>query len=452
MVRSTRRHLIDNEKMKYSNSYTNNMIGYINKLLENFKNDKILKNINTDNFYYDLNNNPDKYLEIMYKFAKVQESQSAEKILKVFPLRSNIVPKYIKIDKEVIKEILIQPKLWSLYDSDKIWKEYFSKLFTDKKNKKIINKKDYVFNEMICTDGYSASIILRHVSEKKGFGKSKKKKVKHFIDFEYVTNLTTDKLDKLNNYKIIGIDPGINNILTIVDESKNKLSYTMCQRQVECGYKRKQNVFNKEKLNFADIESVLSKYNSKTTDIIKFKEYIKIKNNINKQLFDQYEKELWRKYRWKTFISTQKSEFKLIERIKNTFNKENKKLCVMYGNWNRQTNMKYMRPTPKIGIKRLINRHFELYNIDEYNTSKKCHFCDDEMERFMNREIDGKNKLLHSLLRCKNVNCNELCKGKNRIMNRDINGALNILQISRDWITTQTRAPKFMRLNSNDGV
>ena len=70
------------------------------------------------------------------------------------------MPKYIKIDKEVIKETLIQPKLWKLYDTDRIWKEHFHGLFNNKKNKKIVNKKNYVFNEMISTDGYAVSIIL----------------------------------------------------------------------------------------------------------------------------------------------------------------------------------------------------------------------------------------------------------------------------------------------------
>ena len=69
----------------------------------------------------------------MFKFTKEQEMFFGDNneyyLLKVFPLRNNIVPKYIKIDKEVIKETLIRPKLWSLYDTDRIWKEHFNGLF-----------------------------------------------------------------------------------------------------------------------------------------------------------------------------------------------------------------------------------------------------------------------------------------------------------------------------------
>ena len=117
--------------------------------------------------------------------------------------------------------------------------------------------------------------------------------------------------------------------------------------------------------------------------------------------------------------------------------------------------MKYSKPTPKIGIKRLLKRHFDLYNIDEYNTSKKCHFCDSNMEKFMKRrKLNTKTnkeeeRMVHGLLRCKNVTCNELCKGKNRIMNRDIGGALNIREIAEEYIMYKTRPQKFKRLTKH---
>ena len=103
------------------------------------------------------------------------------------------------------------------FNTDKIWKEHFNGLFNNKKNKKIIKKKDYVFNEMISTDGYAVSVILRHITEKKGFGKNKKKKMKSFNDFPYISELNDDKLEELKKSTLVGIDPGVNNILTCVD-------------------------------------------------------------------------------------------------------------------------------------------------------------------------------------------------------------------------------------------
>ena len=467
LVRSIRRYLINNEIMEYSDKYSKSLVDNINVFigkkedtLKTFNNIYTLNEIsNQKNIINDLYSKPEKYLKIMFKFTKEQEmffgDNNEYSLLRVFPLRNNIVPKYIKIDKEVIKETLIRPKLWKLYDTDRIWKEHFNGLFNNKKNKKIIKKKDYVFNEMISTDGYAVSVILRHITEKKGFCKNKKKKMKSFNDFPYINELNDDKLEELKKSTLVGIDPGVNNILTCVDNNKNVLKYTKCQRQVECGYKNKTKVFKKEKEQLNEIEGKLSDYNSKTVDFNKFKNFIKTKNKINSDLFINYEKIIWRKYNWKTFISKQKSEIKLVNNIKNKFESKDSKICLLYGNWNRQSCMKYSKPTPKIGIKRLLKRHFDLYNIDEYNTSKKCHFCDSNMEKFMKRrKLNTKTnkeeeRMVHGLLRCKNVTCNELCKGKNRIMNRDIGGALNIHEIGEEYIMYKTRPQKFKRLTKH---
>jgi len=192
----------------------------------------------------------------------------------------------------------------------------------------------------------------------------------------------------------------------------------------------------------------------------------------------QYE---FRHERWKSYIKIQKSESKLINNIKDKYGSE----CILlYGNWNRQSNMKYNKPTPRISLKNKLLKYFTTYNIDEYKTSKICFHCYNEAEKFKKMEIirktidiykdynilKTKTKInnndiiyirekeekkeneeilksytLHGLLRCKNVSCLDNSCDKYRIFNRDINGALNILKIGKNWIEQKEEHPIFTR-------
>lgn len=85
-----------------------------------------------------------------------------------------------------------------------------------------------------------------------------------------------------------------------------------------------------------------------------------------------YEKEIFRKLRWRNYTKTQWSESILINKIKRMFGK---KIVIGYGSFQEKQQMKYSRPTPNIGIKRLLNRHFKVLTVDEFRTSKTCCKC-----------------------------------------------------------------------------
>lgn len=109
--------------------------------------------------------------------------------------------------------------------------------------------------------------------------------------------------------------------------------------------------------------------------------------------------------------------------------------------------MKYCYPTPNIGLKRRLNKEFEIYNIDEYKTSQLCHSCKNKTENriTINDPRPWKKdstKQVHGLLSCTNLNCNKL-------WNRDINGSLNILEIGNSIITNGDRPSCFKRITSD---
>lgn len=483
-----------NDKIKEKlNNFITNISNKLKEHKQLYSND-ILNNKLYNMIYFT------KQIELLIEENKDNNKEDI-KLYNVFCQRNNIVPKYIPIDSEIIKEFYIEPKLWKQYkinnsnnnDKDKIFAVLFDKLYNidSKIYKSILNNKQKKFNYLIYTDGVACSISMINNNMNKSFGCFKGKKETEYIEpIKYINELNNEELNNLKHKNLVGIDPGINNILTCIDENRNKLRYTQKQRYNEICFTKKQkfiehlktsNIIYKDCKNIIEIETILSNYNLKTLNYNNYIEAIKVKNEINKVLYNFYSQYEFRHERWKSYIKTQKSESKLINNIKNTYGS---KCILLYGNWERTSTMKYNKPTPRVGLKNKLLKHFTMYNIDEYKTSKTCFHCHNETEKFKQMEKISKtfdiyndyklitkkcqiknNKItyirekedkkadeeilksytLHGLLRCKNVSCLNNSCDKYRIFNRDINGALNILKVGKNWIKKKREHPIFTR-------
>jgi FkbM family methyltransferase len=68
----------------------------------------------------------------------------------------------------------------------------------------------------------------------------------------------------------------------------------------------------KDKNNISQVENKLSEINSKTCNYKKFKKCIKLKNKLNEELEEKYQQEIFRKYKWYSYINKKKEESKII--------------------------------------------------------------------------------------------------------------------------------------------
>ena len=88
---------------------------------------------------------------------------------------------------------------------------------------------------------------------------------------------------------------------------------------------------------------------------------------------------------------------------------------------------------------------YKVYLIDEYNTSKMCYLNGLEMERFKYvpnpRPWKSNTVIRHGLLRLKNVPKNNSLK--NLLLNRDLNGSMNILEKAKCRINKK-EIPKYL--------
>jgi hypothetical protein len=410
------------------------------------------KKYEKNSIFYDVKCSPMDYLPCMIFMMKQVENEE-ERINNVFPMRSEIIPKYIRLDTTTIVHLLLRKEQGnkSYYttkgnlkrNEDKIWNFFF------RTERKCFIKPDYSFHHMISTDGVGVSILLlRKDLVGKKIPRMKLKSTKEL----YIDEL--DDYKDLQDKKIIGIDAGKCDLIYCVDGSTKDATtfrYSQDERRKETKSKKYGNIrlgmkHNKiQEKTIIEYETELSHYNKKTLNITKFKEYLQVKNRINNILFGFYRKELFRKLKFNSYINTKRNEQKMINKFKEIFGKpEDVVICI--GDWEQRKQMKFKEPTIGKGIRTLFRKNnYKVYLVDEFRTSCKCSNCEGGIcEKFMVRKNPNKKKndlrLIHGLLRCKS-GCG--------LWNRDRNGSSNIYKISYNAINKKERPNYLCREISN---
>ena len=308
---------------------------------------------------------------------------------------------------------------------EELWNTYFCK---------IKDKKNYKFNNRIMTDGVSCSICY---IDKTYYGKKNVKKPKQkeeYIEFPYIDEVNFDTLkNSYENENYVFVDPGKNNLLYMMDKNNNFMKYTNKQRIRETERLKIQNQIQKikEKKDIDKIENELSNYNSKTCDYNKFKEFVKKKEEINEKVFSFYKELFLRRMKRRAYINTQRSESKLVNNIKTKFG-DNPKF--IYGNYNITKQQRNFISTPCIGLKRMLNKHFEILNLDEFRTSCLSYIKE---EKVKNLNINGRE--IHPVLMLTQKNNGLGC------ISRDKNAVLNFKKIIDYYLETKRRPQRFCR-------
>lgn len=382
--------------------------------------------------YYDLHCHPMEYLKGILFMMKEVENLGAT-VRNVFPLRSDIVPKHIRIDTTTLVHLMMTKKQGNKSEylfkgdlkrkEDEIWKFFF------RTELRCFNKPKYQFHHMIETDGVSCTVLLLRSDMVGKRIKSPKLPGKE----EYIDDIKDFK--PLKDKKVIGIDPGLNSLIYAVnDDSKNanQFNYSQAQRVKETKSKKYQMIIEElkqYKIGKKDIvhyESKISKYNQKTLNLKEFKKYLKTKNKMNSILFDFYEKEIFRKLKLNGYINRMKSEQKMMNKFEELMGKSSETV-VCIGDYEQKHHMKFKEPTKGKGFRTTLRKFgYKVYLVDEYRTSCKCSKCKGgDCSKFLWRDRNGSQRLVHTLLRCKN-GCG--------VWNRDNNGATNICRLGKEII------------------
>jgi len=434
---------------------------------------------------YDLKKYPQNYLRGMfYMMRKIENNKDkCEKLLNLFPLRTDIIPKYIKFDTVSVVALLLPTKSEGVLENQKTkqfyklnivdyQREIWSLLF--KIEKKVFNMNPesdhkYTFHFMIETDGVGASIILRKKEKEIVFKPFHKEKFKE----NYTSDGIVPQLTSLETFKkVVGIDPNKSDLIFCSDENNITFRYTQNQRRKETKTKRfrdilqhnkkvtkvlfqrniscNENIIIKEEKsqNIEEVESVLSFYNKKTLDFNSFKEYIKNKNEVNNVLNNFYQNKLYRKQKLCSFILRNKSEQRMLNKFKEKYGKP-ENVVIGFGDYDQKRHMKFKEPVKGKGFRNLFRKAgYEVFLVDEYRTSCKCSDCkifEGVCETFRKRENPRpwRNDIIkvHGLVKCKTCS---------RLWNRDVNASRNICKIAFNELRGLERPPYLSRSNIPD--
>jgi hypothetical protein len=395
-----------------------------------------------DRIAYDLKCSPMDYLPCMLYMMKHVEA-SSETIQNVFPLRSSILPHYIRLDTTTLVNLLMRKEQGNKgkyltggnlkKNEDKIWEFFF------RTERKLFKKTKYLFHHMISTDGVGVSILfLRKDLVGKRIPAMKKKEN---------TELYVDELKDTTAYqskKIVGIDPNKGDLIYCVDGcSKDSATfrYSQDQRRKETKSKKYRNILLRMKhhiiqgKNIYAYETELSQFNRKTLHIDKYKEYLTAKNHCNHVVGAFYQRELFRKLKFSSYINTKRNEQKMINNFRKTFG-EPDEMVICIGDWEQRKQMKYKEPTIGVGMRTLFRKNnYSVLLVDEFRTSCRCSKCEGGIcEKFLPRMNPKPKKedvrLCWGLLRCKS-GCGT--------WNRDRNSASNIYKIASNAIHNKAR-------------
>ena len=487
------------------NTLKNDIIGNNKKISKENQNIKtaLIKTYKNNNIYKKLDNDPLSLLHALIKISMNLE-KNEQKIMTSFPLRRSIIPSYIKLDTTSIIRLIFPKELNKDYylrkgNTKKLGDEIWGSVF--KTNAKIFKNNKYRFCHQIETDGIGCSILL---IRKDLYNPNKKtkihnmKKPTNYRSEQYVTDLTDEEKKEILKLNVVANDPGKSDLMYTTNGKKRTtvlgkekfitFKYTQtCRRQetkkgkyskirendkkgeiIKCDnigqYKDYLDTpFSKwldekgafEAANYSrsfktvkELETLLSSCNSKSCNYENTKEYIKIKNYLSDNLMKYYQKDLYRKLKWYSYINIQKSEARLVNRLKSIYGSPSKTV-LFFGNYG-GGNLKNCEPTKGKGLRKVFrNAGYRLFLVDEYNTTKKNYVNGIDNEKFLWRRNPRPYKqgvtLVHGLLRSKTIKSGKSSSNKHILVNRNLNGSMNILKIVNCVLTNTSLPPYLIR-------
>ena len=285
---------------------------------------------------------------------------------------------------------------------------------------------------------------LSKEEQQKKRDENKKRKIEKGEECLYIDDLNDEQLKELdkNNYTVI--DVGIRVPLYMKNKKGKRLRYSNKKHAFRIRRFKYQKLIkkHKDKNEISKVEGELSNYSSKSVNVKKFEEYILKKNEINNKLFEKYNNEIFRKYKWYGYLNKKKADAKLVREIKSIFGKDT---ILILGDASLKGNCKKGNiSTPSTRYKKLLKANFKMYNIDEFRTSKLHYKTEVECNNLYhidNNKIKEKRKIrkIHAVLTYK------MEKTQSGCINRDENAVNNMIKIVEYQIKNKERPLKYRR-------
>jgi Putative transposase DNA-binding domain len=372
---------------------------------------------------------PQKCLPILFRINRELQVRG-KRPLCLIPTRSSLIPGSITLHRTICKDSFKNEKMWN--DITLRVEELF------------IIKNGYNFTSLR-TNGVSCSLIFT----------SKKKVVK--IEEQYIDQLSYSERKSLRKHNIVGADPNKGNLLMMTDSHGNEFRYTNNQRRRESGSGRYRKLTRKREkevisplpqdkgMKLNENIHLLSYFNERTTHLDEFLLFVEQKNLFAQRFGEHYRQAWYRKFRFNSFINSKRSKDKFLQKFTQIHGPpQSTVLCV--GDWEQRQGISFGKePTMGKGMRNWFRgAGYQVYLVDEYNTSRTCNKCHKKVEYNFTKRSDPRPWLtkptqrVWGLTRCTNSTCRT-------IHNRDVNSSKNIWKVAKSHILSRPLPSCFER-------
>jgi len=361
---------------------------------------------------YHLKCHPERFLASM-RIMSAEREAAGGAAFSLLPLRRTLVPRHIRFDQKALRDLLCLGR-------SEFAKQQASKrrrtteaggavacatmddgIRAQKRERRdkaaMVDEKAQVFGEVLdlraakirqrdrfdfafTTDGVSARLQCSSVNRgRKGAPlTSLPSRGIHAID-------ELKRVSRLEELHVVGIDPGIREIIVAVDQDDPKNSspvrYTQRQRLRDLRSRQYADEGRRAKpYEVTAAEHDLANHNSRSASLNTFCAYCRKRHEAIEECLAFYGEVDHRRRRWKTYIKTQQSEERLYERLRAIHKKEDvRRLVLAYGAWGATDGASCVKrgnpPTIGVGLMRKLSKRFVLALTPEHGTSKTCCKC-----------------------------------------------------------------------------
>ena len=400
---------------------------------------------------------PERFLKTMHIMSG-QREMADRKAFALFPLRHHLVPRHIHFCQKCLRDLLklgasehTKAKAKEKRDAkrrkgnDGALLEVAPRARRNKED--LMEEKAEVFNQVIdiraaklqqrqyfdwafSTDGMCARLKCRKPGDnalKKG------EKVAPLLTLPKRGLFAINELKRVSRLEalhVVGIDPGIREIIVAVDQDDPKgttpVRYTQRQRSHDIRTRQYADEGRREKPDeVRAAEQALSDFSSRASSLSAFGTYCAERHRNLDECLAFYAPMAFRHRRWKKYIKTQQSEERLFARLRAIHKKGDERTLVLaYGAWGATTGTlpagvkKGNPPTIGVGLMRKLAKRFVVSLTPEHHTSKTCCKCMAPAGPWVEKEAKW-GKKVRGLRVCQD----ERCKLP---QNRDRMGAANI--------------------------
>ena len=377
-----------------------------------------------------MQSHPEAFMRVMFELARYSDAHTHLKGVRCFsllPHTDGYTCKYVKIGNLGLRSLLsaacvdVPPEdAWTRV-AEAHWRRLFNVGRLETENRKFAGE--------VLTDGKAVSVVLQ--------------RPKRADDAEPI-KLRPEDFDQ-----VWGLDPGMRDMFVATDNAGETLRCSSAEFYNDASYtasNRKQRVWRDKDPVVAAIERNMP--TKKTVEVVRLEACVTYVTRHTAVMMRFYGAQRFKNLKFRRYCASKRKLHQLVAALA----RHGKRTLVGFGNWSiaRGGVIKGCTPGPSGRLRKELQRHATVMDVDEFRTSKTCNCCKQRsFEHMVLTTVDEETgarsrRKLHSVLHCKTSDCLSMT------VNRDVNASRNILELTLAQVAGRPRPACFCRGDGDD--